>query len=266
MEEKQQLNLHYKKSGTGPELVILHGLFGCLDNWQSLTKLLEPDFTVYRLDLRNHGKSPHAAAHSYPLMAEDLLHFLDVHGLDRVQLMGHSMGGKVAMQFLNLAKERVRKTMILDIAPKAYPRGHDSLFKAMFDLPIYELQTRNQADHFLTERIPEFGVRQFILKNLDRDGEGRFVWKINLEALYRHYDQIRAEIAFPHPVFQELRFVKGARSGYIDEHDQKKIPLFLPNASFVEIADAGHWIHADRPFELVEQIRQFFLNENEMLS
>lgn len=253
----QTVTLHYKHSGTGPVVLILHGLFGSLDNWQSMAKLLSDHFNVYCLDLRNHGKSPHTNNFSVGLMAADVIDFINDHQFGSVHLIGHSMGGKVALEMLNVNNSLIDKVMILDIAPKSYPKGHEHIFKAMFDLDLPSLSSRNSADEQLKQSIPDFTVRQFILKNLDRDKDGKFVWKVNLNALYKNYDEINKEIIFTHRILNEILFVKGSLSGYILKDDEQIISQVLPNAKFYEIKDAGHWIHADKPDELKKLIIQF---------
>jgi pimeloyl-ACP methyl ester carboxylesterase len=254
----QTIKLHYKHSGSGPVVIILHGLFGSLDNWQTMSRLLSEHYSVYCLDLRNHGKSPHTDDFSIGLMAADVVNFIKDHGFLSVHLIGHSMGGKVALEMLNFKSNIIDKVMILDIAPKSYPKGHEQIFKAMFSLDLQSLSSRNSADEQLKLSIPDFTVRQFILKNLDRDKEGKFVWKVNLNAVYKNYDEINKEIIFKHRVLNEVLFVKGSLSFYILKDDEQIIKQVLPNAKFYEIEGAGHWIHADKPEELKRLIIQFF--------
>jgi len=258
---EQTIKLNYKHSGSGPVVIILHGLFGSLDNWQSMAKMLSENFSVYCLDLRNHGKSPHTEEFSIPLMAKDVIQFMDDHLLTEANVIGHSMGGKVALEMLNQENELIDMIIVLDIAPKSYPKGHEQIFKAMFSLDLQSLISRKQADEQLQELIPDYTVRQFILKNLDRNKVGKFIWKVNLEAIYKNYDEINKEIIFDHPVLNEVLFVKGSLSKYILDEDEKKIKESLPNASFIEVKGAGHWIHADKPNELLEVINQFLLNK-----
>ncbi|MBK9729584.1 MAG: alpha/beta fold hydrolase [Saprospiraceae bacterium] len=258
MKEQSAIPLHFKKAGNGPVLIILHGLFGSLDNWQSFSKTLSEKFTVYTLDLRNHGKSPHTDSFSYPLMALDVIQFLEGNQLNRVYLLGHSMGGKVVLEMLHQAAPQIEKAIILDIAPKSYPRGHDSVFDAMFSLNLELTKTRIEADLKIMEYIPEFAVRQFILKNLDRDKEGNFFWKPNLKALYENYSEINKEINFKHPIQKDVLFVKGSLSPYLNTQDERTIIEFLPHAQFKEVEGAGHWIHADKPLELLEIVNLYF--------
>ena len=257
----QTIKLNYKHSGSGPVVIILHGLFGSLDNWQSMAKMLSDHFSVYCLDLRNHGKSPHTEEFLIPLMAEDVMQFINDHHLEVVNIIGHSMGGKVALEMLNTKNNLIDKTIVLDIAPKSYPKGHEQIFKAMYALDLESLTSRKQADEQLQELIPDYTVRQFILKNLDRDKDGKFMWKMNLDAIYKNYDEINKEIILNESILNEILFVKGSLSKYILDEDEIKIKASLPNAKFQQVEGAGHWIHADKPKELLEIINQFLLNK-----
>ena len=257
-EASQTVKLNYKQIGKGPVLIILHGLFGSLDNWQTLIKLLSEKYSVYCVDLRNHGRSPHTDEFSIPLMAYDVLQFLDDHHLEKVNIMGHSLGGKVALQMLNVNSQLISKTIILDIAPKVYPKGHEQIFKAMFSLDLQSLSSRSEADIKMTKWIPDVIVRQFILKNLDRNKNGAFKWKVYLNAIYKNCDEINKEIIFQHPVLNEVLFVKGSLSKYILDEDETIIKASLPNATFKVVEGAGHWIHADKPAELLEIITNYY--------
>lgn len=252
------IKLHYKHSGNGSVLIILHGLFGSLDNWQSIAKKLAETFSVFSIDLRNHGKSEHTNIFSIPLMAADVFQFIADHHLNEVNIIGHSMGAKVALQMLNEKSSLIDKVMILDIAPKAYPRGHEQIFKAMFSLDLESLSSRNQADEQIKKWIPDVIVRQFILKNLNRYKDGKFGWKINLDAIYKNYDEINKEVLFNNKVSNEVLFVKGSESKYILDEDENKIKESLSNVKFIEVEGAGHWIHADKPDELIKIITHFF--------
>jgi esterase len=240
------IKLHYKQSGSGPVLLILHGLFGSLDNWQTIAGLLTPYFNVYTLDLRNHGKSPHTNEFSISLMAADVIRFIEDHALNRVNIAGHSMGGKVVLNLLSTKNTVLDKAMILDIAPKAYPKGHESIFNAMFALDLQTLTKRSEAEDKMVTLIPERTVRQFILKNL--------------QSIFDNYNEINKEIVFNHQVLNEVVFVKGSLSKYILNEDEKQIIKSLPNAKFIEVEGAGHWIHADKPMELMKIMTDFFCN------
>ena len=245
------MQLNHKIFGEGEPFVILHGLFGMLDNWQSFAKKLAEHYKVYIVDLRNHGKSFHTDEFSYELMSEDLLKFYAENDISNAILLGHSMGGKAAMRFALDNPQLIKKLFVLDIGPKQYMPGHLEIFEALFALEVDSLESRKDASDALEERIPSFGVRQFILKNLTRNKDKSFRWKMNLKAIYEHYDKIIE--ALEEGVFHgDALFIKGGNSDYINEGDEELIYKYFPNAAFETVADAGHWVHAEKPDELLE--------------
>ncbi len=252
------LNLHYKQQGEGPGLVILHGLFGSLDNWQSISRQLSDRFSIYSLDLRNHGKSPHSELFNYEIMAADVAAFIEHHHLYPVNLIGHSMGGKVLLQLLKEHNRLIRKGMVLDIAPRAYPEVHSQIFHAMLDLDLKKCKSRNDLDQNLSSEIEDPRVRQFILKNVDRNLKGEFEWKLNLNSIHANYMHISAAIHFEMPSTSDIAFVRGSESSYIKDTDQKTILETFPKAQFYTIENAGHWIHADQAEQLMKLICSYF--------
>lgn len=250
------MELYYREFGQGTPVVILHGLFGFSDNWQTLAKALSEDHLVITPDLRNHGRSPHAPTHSYPEMAEDLRVFLDSHGIYATSLIGHSMGGKVAMQFALEHPDRVERLVVVDIAPGAAESNHKGIFEALLSLNINELKTREEADAILQQRIPEASIRQFLLKNLTRHPDGSFAWKMNLPVLWAHYADILAPVEGG-PFDKPTLFVRGSRSQYIQGSDLPLIRSLFPQARVETIEGAGHWVHADKPQELLALLRAF---------
>ncbi len=255
------LKLNYKEFGAGPPLIILHGLFGSLDNWQTIAKRLAEDFTVFILDLRNHGRSPHSREHSYALMCEDLLAFMEEHWVFETALLGHSMGGKLAMYFALHQADKVEKLVVVDIAPKAYPGGHEIIFQALLNLPLEEIHSRKEAEAWLAGPIISRPVRQFLLKNLGRDKAGRFFWKPNIEVLHRQYHEILREIGGDDtsPFDKPTLFIRGGRSGYILDEDVPEIKKLFPAARFHTIPETGHWVHAEAPDEFVSVVKGFLL-------
>lgn len=250
------VTLHYKSFGQGPPLIILHGLFGMLDNWQTLARQLATDFTVYILDQRNHGRSPHATPHDYPALAEDLHHFMEDHWIYRAHLLGHSMGGKAVMQFAFEYPDMVDHLLVADIAPAAYPRRHEVIFKALFAVPIDRIKSRNEAGEILFTHIGHRAIVQFLLKNLARQPDGTFRWKFNLPVLYEYYDAIIGPVAgepFPGPTC----FIKAGNSDHITEAHLPQIRRLFPNSRIEVLQGAGHWVHADQPRAFVERVRQF---------
>lgn len=249
----QLMELNYKTYGQGEPLLILHGLFGTLDNWQTIAKKLADYYTVYVPDLRNHGRSPHLPDMDYPVMAEDLKAFMEAHWMFKAHLIGHSMGGKVAMQFALHYPDMTDKLIVVDIAPKAYAGGHDEIFDALQALDLNTISEREDADAFLETRIPDKGVRQFLMKNLTRNKAGGYEWKMNLPALVAHYSDILAPVdgdAFDGPTL----FLRGELSNYVLDSDLPDIRKLFPNAELETVKGAGHWVHADQPVGLLEQV------------
>lgn len=249
--------LYYKSYGEGPPLVILHGLFGMSDNWRTFANELADQFQVILPDLRNHGRSFQKEEINYPLMAEDVKSLMDHEGWDRVHLMGHSMGGKVAMEFAHSFPERVDHLIIVDIAPKTYPSGHDEIFKALRSLPIDQIQSRSEAQDHLAQHISQKGIQLFLMKNLKRHASEGYEWKMNLDSLYRHYSDILAGIQIDPPYFGPCLFIGGAKSRYIQDGDHELIFDAFKNARIEMIPNAGHWVHAEQPEALLELVRGF---------
>ncbi|MEM7572153.1 MAG: alpha/beta fold hydrolase [Bacteroidota bacterium] len=252
--------LNYKSFGQGPPLLILHGLFGTLDNWQTLAKRWAEEYTVILVDQRNHGRSPHLDAHNYPVMAADLAAFMEQEWIHEAYLLGHSMGGKTAMQLAMEHPDLIKALVVVDIGPQAYPGGHDTIFAALRSLDLDSIDSRNEAAAHLAQSIEEAGVRQFLLKNLSRRPEGGFRWKMNLEVLYRDYPRILEKIEGPAYEGPTL-FVRGADSGYIRDTDWPTAQSLFPAAQLATVQNSGHWVHAEQPAILFDLVRDF-LQEN----
>jgi pimeloyl-ACP methyl ester carboxylesterase len=251
------MELNYKTFGQGEPLIILHGLFGMLDNWQTLARKLGEHFTVFILDQRNHGRSPHAESHDYPAMAEDLKAFMERHFIMRSHLLGHSMGGKTVMQFALSQPDMVDKLIVVDMAPKAYPGGHQEIFEALFALKLEGEKSRIAVDKQLAERIPQHSIRQFLLKNLARDKEKGFRLRMNLPVIYQDYEKILAPLQGDDIFDGDALFIRGADSPYVQDEDLSLIRTLFPRAKLETIAGAGHWVHAEKPRELLSQILNF---------
>jgi len=250
-----QLN-HYT-CGQGFPIVILHGLFGSSDNWQTLSKQFKDHYTVFTLDLRNHGNSPHDDLFNYDVMAGDLREFADVQKLSEFFLLGHSMGGKVAMRFAAQFPERVRKLIVADIAPKAYPPHHLPILEAMTSVNLSQYTTRSEVDRALMGHIPDIAVRQFLLKSVERDSSGHMKWKIHIHALRDHYDDIAGAPGLERPFENPTLFIRGGNSDYINPHDEPEIRRQFPRATIKTIEGAGHWLHAEKPAEFFALCRDF---------
>ncbi|HHM20662.1 MAG TPA: alpha/beta fold hydrolase [Bacteroidetes bacterium] len=251
------MQLNYKEFGQGDPLIILHGLFGMLDNWQTIAKRLATDHTVFIIDLRNHGRSPHTPVHTYPEMAEDLLRFMENHWIYKSHIMGHSMGGKTAMQFALDYPDRVDHLVVVDIAPKAYPPAHRQIINALRALDFSEIKNRLEADRQLAKTIDNPAIRMFLLKNLTRDKNGTYRLKMNLPVLDKYYDEITRAIRADHPFRGPALFLRGQHSPYIQDEDIPDIKSLFPNAVIETVTGAGHWIHADAPDEFLKKVKRF---------
>lgn len=251
------MQLAYDQYGEGPPIVALHGLLGSSDNWRGFGRELGDSYTVFAVDLRNHGDSPHRAEMDFETMAEDVLHFLRSHDLSPVHLLGHSLGGKVTMQVALSYPDEVDRLIVVDVAPRIYPPAHEDLIEALWEIDLDAVSSRREADELLAERIPEWGVRQFLLKNLVRVEEGRYDWQCNLEAIRDRYDQL-IQAVHPHGTFRgRTLFVRGEQSDYVQDRDRKEIEALFPRAEITTISGAGHWVHADQSDLFAEVVKAF---------
>lgn len=255
---KQQL--FSKITGQGPAIIILHGLLGTSDNWQTIANRLSDDFTVCLLDLRNHGRSFHADTFNYEVMVEDVLQFMQDHWINSASIIGHSMGGKVAMNLALKEPDMVGKLIVADIGIKTYPPGHLHIFDALRKIDLDTLKDRKTAQDFLMSELHDSGVVHFLLKNLSREKNGQFAWKMNLDGIIKNYDQIMQGIHTGEVFISPTLFVKGSNSRYILDEDQAEILKIFPNAIFSTIPGAGHWLHADQP-ELFLKVCYDFLQD-----
>jgi len=251
------MHLHFKQYGQGSPLLILHGFMGTLDNWHSLANQFGNTNLVYALDQRNHGKSAHSSRHTLALMVADVKLFIDTHQLQKVSIIGHSMGGKVAMQFALDYPNLVDKLIVVDIAPKQYQRGHDDVFKAIFSVDLVQIETRKQAEQMMEKYLPDFGTRQFLLKNLDRREDGTYAWKMNLQTLHADYDEIIKAVVSNGKFFGETLIIKGGNSRYITQEDEADFEELFPNNEIITIPGAGHWVHAEAPQAFFEAVTNF---------
>ena len=251
------MELNFKEFGQGDPIIILHGMFGTSDNWQTLAKKLAHDYLVYIVDLRNHGRSPHNNEFNYQVMAEDLRMFMESQWMYEARIIGHSMGGKTAMQFALNNPDMVEKLVVVDIANESYKGGHESIFKALFSLDLEKTDNRKEADAFLKNQIEDFGVRQFLLKNLTRNKSGSYEWKMNLPVIYENYSSILGKIESDESFEGATLFVRGGLSKYITTTNFEATRELFPYAELKTIENAGHWVHAEAPNELLEMLELF---------
>ena len=251
------LHLNFKKIGdSGDNIIILHGLLGSLDNWHSIAKQLSETHQVFIIDQRNHGRSPHTDDIDYTLLANDIVEFCEQQQIRKSHIVGHSMGGKVAMMLALTQPELVDKLVVVDIAPTFYAGGHEEILFAMAEAPLKMATRRDEIDNFLQNRIRAFGERQFILKNLSRDANGHFELKCNLPSLIKNYrllmDFPKTEQTFSGNIF----FIKGELSNYINQDNFDACDKYFPNHKLIEVPNAGHWVHADNPIAFMQALKK----------
>jgi esterase len=256
------MRLHFREYGRGEPLIILHGLFGSLANWDALSRRLGSHFRVLALDQRNHGHSPHSVEMNYHVMAEDVREFMGAHGLARAHLLGHSMGGKTAMHFALHHSALVERLVVVDIAPRAYDLAHEHIFEALLSLNLKSFRARRELEDALAHAIPELSVRRFLLKNVARGHTGAFHWKINLRDILNNYrrlnEAVEARSAFDKPAL----FVRGDKSDYITDADKAALLRLFPRAKLRTVGDAGHWVHSDAPEKFVELTLEFLARDD----
>jgi pimeloyl-ACP methyl ester carboxylesterase len=249
----EPLDLSHRHWGSGQPLILIHGLFGSSINWQTLAQRLAQEWSVYAVDLRNHGDSPHHPDFDYAALVQDLESFMTRQKIEKGILIGHSLGGKTAMAFADRWPQKTEALIVLDIAPRPYPAAHRELLEALWNLPADRIGSRQEALDALATQIPMPATRQFLLKNLVRV-DGRYRWRINLEAIDRHMEALSQGPRLTRPYPGPTLFLRGGRSGYITEADADLIHERYPDARIVTIESAGHWLYADAPEETLAAI------------
>ena len=234
--------------GKGAPLVIIHGLFGMSDNWNTLGKRFAEKFNVHIVDLRNHGRSFHSNDFSYNFMAEDIEKYIHSLNLDSPIIIGHSLGGKVGMNLALRSNIKFRKLIVVDIAPKKYSVDfHKNILEFLSSISIKEFSSRVQIDELLSSEIKDFSVRQFLMKNLYRDTKKEFNWRFNIMVLKEKLDNISGVDFLDKKINIPTLFLSGERSNYINEDDKQLISNYFDNYQIYTIANSGHWIHAEQP-------------------
>lgn len=253
--------LHSKIIGEGQPLLILHGFLGMLDNWKTLGgQYAEEGFEVHLIDQRNHGKSFWSSDFNYDLLASDLKDYMREHNISEASIIGHSMGGKTAMQFACTYPESVDKLIIADIAPKFYPPHHQPIIDGLNKLEIDKISSRGEADKKLSEHISDFGTRQFLLKNLYWVEKGKLGFRFNLEVLSQKMEEVGENIGSTETYAGPTLFLRGDRSEYIMEGDMPEVKKHFPAAELGTISNSGHWLHAENPKEFFEKSIVFLVD------
>jgi pimeloyl-ACP methyl ester carboxylesterase len=249
--------LHSKIIGNGDPLFILHGLFGMSDNWLTLGRKFSEHFEVHLIDLRNHGRSFHDDVMGYEVMVQDIVKYLEHYNLNTINILGHSMGGKVAMFFAVLHPEKVEKLIVADIAPKNYPNRHQFIFNALDKVDFDLIKTREAIRKILNQSIPNQGIVQFLLKNVYHKTVAELDWRFNKKVLQKNYKSLNEPLPSFYTFDKETLFLKGGNSDYILASDERFITAHFPNAQIETISNAGHWLHAENPDEFYEKCRLF---------
>ncbi|MDX1633182.1 MAG: alpha/beta fold hydrolase [Marinobacter sp.] len=264
------VELNYRVTGEGEPLILLHGLFGSLENLGGVSQRLQDGWQIHALDQRNHGRSPHADTMDYPAMAADVLAYMDRQGLGQASLLGHSMGGKVAMELALSHPERVDRLIVADIAPVTYRPRHDNVLAGLDAIDLAALESRQQADEVLRAHVEELPVRQFLLKNLIRVGAdedagngARFRWRLNLTAIKACYDNLARAPSAEGPFDGPTLFIKGSESAYIQDKHRDAVARLFPHARLRIIQGAGHWLHAEKADTFATLCRRFLSGQDD---
>jgi len=243
----------------GPPLVILHGLFGSARNWQGIAKQLASHYTIYALDLRNHGASPHADTMSYQEMAGDVVEFLDKQQLNAPIILGHSMGGKVAMTLALRYPNRLSKLVVVDIAPVTYKHEFNDILQGLASIPMDSIKSRKEADECLAKTIQTLSLRQFLLQNLAPRQGGGYQWRVNLNSIQENMSNImgfletKSNVSFK----KKTLFIRGALSSYLSASHQVSALNLFPNGTVQTVNKAGHWPHAELPQDFLDLLKPF---------
>jgi esterase len=266
------MDLFFRKYGEGPPLIIIHGLYGSSDNWITIGKTLSNQFEVFLVDLRNHGNSPHTKEHSYILLKNDIYEFMQSQKIEKAIILGHSMGGKAAMFFAVDYPDKIQSLIVIDISPRSYKSlyepasqslDHMNIITAMLSVNFSEISNREDVDKILSQNINSIPVRRFLLKNVRRNQDGSFGWKLNIQSLHDNLPKIMDGLdpkrflngngitGFP------VLFIRGEKSNYIESEDIALIKIIFPMADFATIPRAGHWLHAEQPDLLLKTIKYF---------
>lgn len=249
--------LHSKIEGIGKPLLILHGFLGMSDNWKTLGTQFAADFQVHLLDLRNHGRSMHSEEFSYEIMAQDVYNYCQAHTLEHINIIGHSMGGKVAMLLAATHPELVRKLIVADIGPKFYPQHHQDILAGLNAVDFSKKPSRNEVEEIMARYVSDFGTRQFLMKNLFWQEPEQLAFRFNLAVFNNKMDEIGIAL-HKYLIYKEpTLFIRGGNSKYILESDFENIKQHFPNSSIETIPNVGHWLHAENPTAFYQKVTSF---------
>ncbi len=253
------MELFYRHLGKGKPLIILHGLFGSSDNWMTIARTLSGKYQLFIPDQRNHGKSFHSEEFDYQVMVADLMNFIKRLNIENPYIMGHSMGGKVGMQFAVRYPDYLDKLVVVDIAPRSYEVHHDVILEGLQKIPLGSLKSREEADQTLAVYVPQDWIRNFLLKNLARNPDETFRWKINLKVIIENIKNVVVGIDESFTFYKPALFIDGEKSTYIKKEDLPLINRIFPDNRVVTVKDAGHWVHAEKTQEFLDIVSRFLI-------
>jgi len=252
------MELHSRIEGEGQPLVIIHGFLGMSDNWKTLgTQFAQQGFQVHMLDMRNHGKSPHSEEFTYEAMTQDVYDYCELHQLKKIHLLGHSMGGKIAMLFATTYPDKVEKLIVADIGPKYYAPHHQTILEGLNAVDFSIQPSRAEVEETVSHYIKDFGTRQFLLKSLYWVEPGQLGFRFNLDVFNRKIETIGNALPFENHFDKPVLFLRGDKSDYILDADFEAIRSQFPEAEIVTIKNAGHWLHAENPKDFYEVVVGF---------
>ena len=252
--------LHSRIQGSGHPFFILHGFFGMGDNWKSLANAFSSKYEVHLIDQRNHGRSFHSEDFSYEHMVEDLVNYMDHYDIPTAIMLGHSMGGKTVMLMSVEYPERVDRMIVADIAPRFYPPHHQFILEALNEVDFSRVSSRTEIDDIFKKYIPEYSIRQFLLKNVYRKERDQLAYRFNLESLEENIHEVGVELPPQSVSDVPALFMRGVNSGYVTEQDKTLIRNHFPESTVVDIEGAGHWLHAENPEDFYKNVVQFLEN------
>lgn len=249
--------LHSNIIGEGQPFLILHGYFGMSDNWKTLGSKFAEHFEMHLIDQRNHGRSFHSNMFDYEVMAEDIYNYIQHHNLEKVILLGHSMGGKTAMLFAVKYPELVDKLIVVDIAPRAYKPHHNEILKGLNSIDFNIQNSRKLVDEQLAKYIPEFGIRAFLAKNVYWREKGVLDFRFNLPVLTKQNSEVGKALPTMTVFEGKTLFLAGGNSGHITKDEEPLIKAHFPNSKVQTISNVGHWLHAEKPEEFFNKVMDF---------
>ena len=253
------MKLFFKKYGnSGSDLIIIHGLFGMSDNWNTLGRKFSKHFKVHLIDLRNHGRSPHSTEFNYDVMCEDLIEYIEDYNIKKPIVIGHSLGGKVAMKLAFTHTEILEKLLVVDISPRRYNTDfHENLLKTLYRLPLEDFSRREDIEDILAETFENRGMRLFLMKNLYRNEDKKFAWRFNIDVLLEKVSNIQEAEFINSKCDVPTLFIRGGESNYVTSEDEIIIKKYFSNFNISTIEGVGHWLHAEKPDLFYDEVIKF---------